>query len=71
VAFVIDVNARRIVGWNASRSIRIDFPMMGLEQVLSARCRVNYATRIHHRDRGVKVEDVELATLDWVERFSC
>ena len=37
VAFVIDVFARRIVGWRVSRSMRTDFVLDALEQALYAR----------------------------------
>lgn len=37
VAFVIDVFARRIVGWRISRSMRTDFVLDALEQALYAR----------------------------------
>ncbi len=38
VAFVIDVYARRIVGWRASRTATAGFVLDALEQVLHARC---------------------------------
>jgi putative transposase len=37
VAFVIDVYARRIVGWRQSSSMRTDFVLDALEQALYAR----------------------------------
>jgi transposase InsO family protein len=37
VAFVIDVYARRIVGWRVSRSMQTDFVLDALEQALYAR----------------------------------
>ena len=37
VAFVIDVFARRIVGWRVSTSMRTDFVLDALEQALYAR----------------------------------
>jgi len=43
VAFVIDVFARRIVGWKVSSSARTDFVLDALEQALHARWRA--ATR--------------------------
>ena len=50
VAFIIDVFARRIVGWRVSRSMTTDFVLDALEQAL-------YDRRpgedlIHHSDRG-------------------
>ena len=52
VAFVIDVFARRIVGWRVSRSMRTDFVLDALEQALYARQPERDATLIHHSDRG-------------------
>ena len=53
VAFVIDVFARRIVGWNVSSSSRTDFVLDALEQALHAR-RPIQGSLIHHSDRGVQ-----------------
>lgn len=50
VAFVIDVFARRIVGWRVSRSMRTDFVLDALEQALYAR--QPGESLIHHSDRG-------------------
>jgi transposase InsO family protein len=52
VAFVIDVFARRIVGWRVSRSMRTDFVLDALEQALYARQPERNASLIHHSDRG-------------------
>jgi transposase InsO family protein len=49
VAFVVDVFARRIVGWRVSASARTDFVLDALEQALYAR---RPAGLIHHSDRG-------------------
>lgn len=54
VAFVIDVFARRIVGWKVSRSARTDFVLDALEQALHARRRADDEALIHHSDRGVQ-----------------
>lgn len=54
VAFVIDVFARRIVGWKVSRSARTDFVLDALEQALHARRRTDDEHLIHHSDRGVQ-----------------
>ena len=51
VAFVIDVFARRIVGWKASSSARTDFVLDALEQALWAR-KPTLGGLIHHSDRG-------------------
>ncbi|SES00381.1 Transposase InsO and inactivated derivatives, partial [Azotobacter beijerinckii] len=53
VAFVIDVFARRIVGWKVSSSARTDFVLDALEQALYARQPVQGGL-IHHSDRGVQ-----------------
>lgn len=53
VAFVIDVFARRIVGWRVSSSARTDFVLDALEQALHARQPVQGGL-IHHSDRGVQ-----------------
>jgi putative transposase len=52
VAFVIDVFARRIVGWRVSSSMTTDFVLDALEQALFARRPDNDGTLIHHSDRG-------------------
>lgn len=51
VAFVIDVFARRIVGWRVSSSMRTDFVLDALEQALYAR-QPGLGTLVHHSDRG-------------------
>jgi hypothetical protein len=55
VAFVIDVFARRIVGWKVSGSARTDFVLDALEQALHARRRSDDEGLIHHSDRGAAV----------------
>jgi putative transposase len=52
VAFVIDVFARRIVGWRVSRSMHTDFVLDALEQALHARRPDREDALIHHSDRG-------------------
>ena len=54
VAFVIDVFARRIVGWKVSGSARTDFVLDALEQALHARRPAGDKGLIHHSDRGVQ-----------------
>jgi transposase InsO family protein len=51
VAFVIDVFARRIVGWRVSRTAHADFVLDALEQALHDR-RPRKGGLIHHSDRG-------------------
>ena len=50
VAFVIDVFARRIVGWRVSRSMKAELVLDALDQALWARG--DAAGLIHHSDRG-------------------
>ena len=52
VAFVIDVYARRIVGWRQSSSMRTDFVLDALEQALYDRRPERTDALIHHSDRG-------------------
>ncbi len=51
VAFVIDVYARRIVGWRVSKTMRTDFVLDALEQALYDR-QPDRDALIHHSDRG-------------------
>jgi putative transposase len=50
VAFVLDVFARRIVGWRVASSMKVDLTLDALEQALWAR-QVKRGL-IHHSDRG-------------------
>ena len=52
VAFVIDVYARRIVGWRVSHSMKTDFVLDALEQALYARQPQLSDHLVHHSDRG-------------------
>lgn len=52
VAFVIDVYARRIVGWRASRTAHAGFVLDALEQALHDRRPVHGGGLVHHSDRG-------------------
>ena len=54
MAFVIDVFARRIVGWRASSSARTDLVLDALEQALHERKPVGPDRLVHHSDRGVQ-----------------
>jgi len=54
VAFVIDVFARRIVGWRASRTAHAGFVLDALEQALHERRPVRGGGLVHHSDRGVQ-----------------
>jgi putative transposase len=52
VAFVIDVFARRIVGWRVSASLRTDFVLDALDQAIYDRCGEDLGDLIHHSDHG-------------------
>jgi putative transposase len=52
VAFVVDVFARRIVGWRVSRSMHTELVLDALEQALHARRA--QSGLIHHSDHGVQ-----------------
>ena len=52
VAFVIDVFARRIVGWRASRTAHTAFVLDALEQALHDRRPAHRGGLVHHSDRG-------------------
>jgi len=76
VAFVTDVFSRRIVGWRVSRSLRSSDRG---SQYLSVRCRERLAETINGlykteviRRRGPwkNIDDVEFATLEWVDWFN-
>ena len=54
VAFVIDVFARRIVGWRVSSSMCTDFVLDALEQALHARQPGKSGRLVHHSDRGAQ-----------------
>jgi transposase InsO family protein len=54
VAFVIDVFARRIVGWRVSNSLRSDLALDALEQALYDRQLDGAERLIHHSDRGTQ-----------------
>ena len=52
VAFVIDVFARRIVGWRASTSMKTQFVLDALEQAIWQRKTPDNKALVHHSDRG-------------------
>jgi transposase InsO family protein len=52
VAFVVDVFARRIVGWRVSSSLRADFVLDALEQAIYSRSGDPLTGLVHHSDRG-------------------
>jgi putative transposase len=55
VAFIIDVFSRRVVGWQASRSLRADLAIDALEMAVHTRSRQGSLDGlVHHSDRGVQ-----------------
>jgi putative transposase len=54
VAFVIDVFARRIVGWRVSSSLVTNFVLDALEQAIYDRCGAGIEDLVHHSDRGTQ-----------------
>ena len=52
VAFVIDVFARFIVGWQVSRSLRSELALDALEQAIVERLDGDKGRLVHHSDRG-------------------
>src|SRR5262245_10619410 len=54
VAFVIDVFARRIVGWRVSASLATDFVLDALKQAIYDRCGAGVDALVHHSDRGTQ-----------------
>ncbi len=55
VAFVIDVFARRIVGWRVSSSLRTDFVLDALDQAIYERCGDDTGDLIHHRTAAASI----------------
>jgi hypothetical protein len=51
---VIDVFARRIVGWRVSASLRTDFVLDALEQAIYDRRDAGVEALVHHSDRGTQ-----------------
>jgi putative transposase len=54
VALVVDVFARRIVGWRVSSSLVTDFVLDALEQAIYDRGGQKMDGLIHHSDRGTQ-----------------
>ena len=54
VAVVIDVFARRIVGWRVSASLATDFVLDALEQAIYDRRDAGVEDLVHHSDRGTQ-----------------
>jgi putative transposase len=54
VAFVVDVFARRIVGWRVSASLHTDFVLDALEQAICDRCGNTLTGLVHHSHGGTQ-----------------
>jgi putative transposase len=54
VAFVIDIFARRIVGWRVSSSLATDVVLDALDQAIYDRCSADTGDLVHHSDRGTQ-----------------
>jgi putative transposase len=54
VAFVIDIFARRIVGWRVSSSLATDFVLDALAQAIYDRRAASVEDLVHHSDRGTQ-----------------
>ena len=65
VAFVIDVFARRIVGWRVSSSMHTNFVLDALEQALYDRQPKQTDGLVHHSDRGS-----QYVSIRYTERLS-
>jgi putative transposase len=59
VAFIIDVYARRIVGWRASRTAHASFVLDALEQALHERRPTRRGGLVHHSDRGAQYVSIK------------
>jgi transposase InsO family protein len=74
VAFVIDVFARRIVGWRVSSSLATDFVLDALEQAIYDRRGAGVDDLVHHSDRGTQgefnrsLQQLQKEKLQWVLR---
>ena len=64
VAFVVDVFARRIVGWRVSRTMTTDFVLDALEQALYARQPERDDALIHHSDSNNNRRQMFLGKVD-------
>jgi transposase InsO family protein len=54
VAFVIDIFARRIVGWRVASSLATDFVLDALDQAIYDRCTARTGDLVHHSDQGTQ-----------------
>ena len=56
VAFVMDLYARRVIGWRVSRSLRTDLALDALEHAIWTRSRDHrdLSQLVHHSDKGAQ-----------------
>ena len=52
VAFVIDVSARKVVGWRVSTSMTTGFVLAAFNRKICQRCPENGGGLVNHSDRG-------------------
>ena len=60
-AFVMDLFARRILGWQVADNLRSDLAIDALEMAIWARRRESLDGLIHHSDRGVQYTAIRYA----------
>ena len=63
VAFVIDVFARKIVGWRVSTSMTTGFVLDALDQAICQTAPSEADNLIHHSDRGSQYTGADYQTL--------
>jgi len=65
VAFVIDVFARRIMGWRTSTSMKTQFVLDALDQAIWQRKTPDNKALVHHSDRGSQYLSIKYIPSDW------
>ena len=70
VAFITDAYSRRIVGWQASRSLRTDLALHALEQAVWERTRLGVALALNTRPRKTLSWKTPAEALDELLRSS-
>lgn len=60
-AFVMDLFARRIVGWQVADNLRSDLALDALEMAIWARRHESTGGLVHHSDRGVQYTSIRYA----------
>ncbi len=59
MAFVIDIYARRIIGWRVSSSAHAGFVLDALKQALHDRRPLSGGGLVHHSDRGSQYASIK------------